>query len=228
MIQSVKLKNVIVFLMIIQLAFFGAELFDLSSLKDPPQVYAQAKDETAAPAEDDNNFTEAGSALGARAGKGPDQGEGQTKKEPVTVPDLPPGINPESLRLIKMIKQKSKDLEEREQALLEKEKRLQEMDEKLLADLKKIEDALLRSQEQIGMTQALLEKNIKSLVKIYSSMRPEKAAPLLQALDESITVQIISKMKGKVAGQVMARLNTKVAKSISEKLAGKNAVTAKK
>ena len=209
MTQNIKIKNVIVFLVIIQVFLFGMEMFAPSSLKDPPQVYAQAKNEEAA------KDTQA-------------KGEEETKKEPVTVPDLAPGINPQSLRLIKMIKQKSKDLEEREKALLEREKRLLAMDEKLLADLKKIEDALLRSQEQIGMTQALLEKNIKSLVKIYSSMRPEKAAPLLEALDESITVQIISKMKGKVAGQVMARLDTKVAKSISEKLAGKNAVTAKK
>ena len=59
------------------------------------------------------------------------------------------------------------------------------------------------------------------MIKVYSTMKPEEAATLLEAIDENLALQIISGMKSKIAGQVLSRLDVKVAKNISEKLAGK-------
>ena len=102
-----------------------------------------------------------------------------------------------------------------------KEQQLKNLEQKISADLQKIDNALTKSQEQLGLQKELVKENIDSLIKVYSTMKPEEAATLLEAIDEDLALQIISGMKSKVAGQVLSRLDVKVAKNISEKLAGK-------
>jgi len=147
-----------------------------------------------------------------------------TPEEPKEKPRLPQkasSLNPETLRMIEMIEKKSRELKKREQELLLREENLKLLEEKVRADLKKIEEALARSEEQVGIKRDLIEKNVKSLVKVYSAMKATEAAPLLESMDEAIAIQIISRMKSKIAGKVLARMNKQVAKTISEKIAGK-------
>ena len=62
---------------------------------------------------------------------------------------------------------------------------------------------------------------MKALVKAYSNMKPVQAAALLERMDESTAIIIISRMKSRVAGKVLGAMNTRIAKNISEKIAGK-------
>lgn len=130
-------------------------------------------------------------------------------------------LNPETLRLMEMIEKKTRELKKRETELLLREKNLELLKQKVRADLKKIEDALIRSEEQVGIKRNLIEKNINALVKIYSAMKPQEASTLLESLDQAIAIQIISRMKSKVAGKIMGKMDTRVAKNISESIAGK-------
>jgi len=102
-----------------------------------------------------------------------------------------------------------------------REKNLETLEQKVRADLKKIEDALIRSEEHVGIKRDLIEKNINSLTKVYSAMKPREAATLLESLDQGIAIQIISRMKSKVAGKILGKMKTRVAKNISESIAGK-------
>ena len=131
-----------------------------------------------------------------------------------------PGVSPETFRMIEMIEKKNRDLKKREAEIALKEQRLQTLEQKIGQDLKKIDDAIARSQEQIGIQKNLIKKNVEGLVKAYSAMKPQEAATLLEALNEDLAIQILSGMKSKVAGKVFSKLDVKVAKNISEKLAG--------
>ncbi len=146
--------------------------------------------------------------------------ESNKPKAPVTLPKRTSTLNPQTLRMMELIEKKNRELKEREVELKLKEQALKTLEEQVLADLKKVEDALNKSREQFGMRKEMIDNNINSLVKVYSSMRPDDAATLLGILDEDIAVQIISRMKSKNAGQVMGKMDTKVAKNISEKIAG--------
>ena len=87
--------------------------------------------------------------------------------------------------------------------------------------MQKINLALAKSDEQLGLKDERTRQNIDSLIKVYSSMKPEEAASILEALDEDLAIKIISGMKSQTAGQVLSQLNVKIAKTISERLAGK-------
>ena len=140
----------------------------------------------------------------------------------IELPDQSSAIHPETFRMIETIERKNRELKKREEEILLKEEQLKFLEAKILSDLDRIENALARSQELLGIQNERVVKNIKALVKAYSAMKPKEAAKLLEAVDEELAIQIISGMKGKVAGKVLSQLNVKVAKSISEKLAGKN------
>jgi flagellar motility protein MotE (MotC chaperone) len=149
----------------------------------------------------------------------PSEGEAQPAQK-VALPDPVPGISPETFRMIEMIEKKNRDLKKRESEITLKEQRLKTLERNIQKDLKKIEDAIARSEEQIGIQKDLIKENVAGLVKAYSAMKPLEAAKLLEVINENLAIQIISGMKSKVAGKVLSKLNVRVAKSISEKLAG--------
>jgi len=148
---------------------------------------------------------------------------GSNAKDEVSsrLPMKPSALNPETLRLMELIEKKNRELKKREAELLLREKNLESLEQKVRADLNKIEEALIRSEEQVGIKRDLIEKNVNSLAKVYAAMKPKEAATLLESLDQGIAIQIISRMKSKVAGKILGKMNTRVAKNISESIAGK-------
>ncbi|MDA0690922.1 MAG: hypothetical protein O3A78_06870 [Nitrospinae bacterium] len=155
-------------------------------------------------------------------------GEQETTPEKVSLPGPVPGVNPETFRMIEMIEKKNRDLKQREAEIALKEQRLQTLEQKIGQDLKKINDAITRSQEQIGIQKNLIKKNVDGLIKAYSSMKPQEAATLLEALNEDLAIQILAGMKSKIAGKVFSKLDVTVAKNISEKLAGQRKIPPQK
>ncbi len=130
----------------------------------------------------------------------------------------PQTVNVETLRLIERIETKTKELKKREEAVKLKEQQLKDLEKKVKKDLKKIEDAINQGQVLLGISEDLNQENLDLLVNIYSSMRPEDAAPLIGALDERIGIPIISRMKSKIAAQILSQMDPKAVKVISEKL----------
>ena len=143
------------------------------------------------------------------------------EKEKVRLPGQTPAVSPETFRMIEIIENKNREIKKKEEELRLKEVRLEALEDKILKDLKKIEKSISESKEQMGAQDAKTKANVNSLIKVYSSMKPEEAASLVEAIDEELALSIVSGMKSKIAGQVLSKLDVKVAKRISEKLAGK-------
>lgn len=143
------------------------------------------------------------------------------EKEKVRLPGQTTAVSPETFRMIEIIENKNREIKKKEEELRLKEVRLEALEAKILKDLKKIEKSISESKEQMGAQDAKTKANVNSLIKVYSSMKPEEAASLVEAIDEELALSIVSGMKSKIAGQVLSKLNVKVAKRISEKLAGK-------
>lgn len=137
------------------------------------------------------------------------------------LPKISSTTNSETLRLLEIIERKNKDLERREAELLAKEENLKTLKLKIHEDLQMIEKAMARSEELAGAKKGMIEENITSLAKVYSSMKPAQAAAILDTVDESIALHIISRMKSRDSGRILGKMNRAVAKNISERLAGK-------
>ncbi len=199
-----KTRSYIAILITLAVFLFARGIFQDSASKNT--AFAQEKEEEKAQEETDETAAE------SEAGMEP---------EPIGLPGPVPGVSPETFRMIEMIEKKNRDLKQREENIQLREQHLKALEQKIQEDLKKIEDAIAKSQEQIGIQKNLIKKNVEALVKAYSSMKPQEAANLLEAINEDLAIQIISGMKSKVAGKVLSKLDVRVAKNISEKLAGK-------
>ncbi|PIQ98201.1 MAG: hypothetical protein COV67_00120 [Nitrospinae bacterium CG11_big_fil_rev_8_21_14_0_20_56_8] len=193
----------------------GSDLAFAQGTDDKKSDAPAAEGENAAP-ESESKTAGLERALKQRRGM-PEEKE---KKE-VKLPQSEASANPETFRMIEMLEKKNLDLKKKEEELRVREERVKSLEEKVTRELDMINQAVAKSRQELGLRDETIQKNVDSLIKVYSSMKPEEAAAILEAVDEELALQIISGMKSQVAGQVLSRINVKVAKSISEKLAGK-------
>lgn len=110
-------------------------------------------------------------------------------------------------------------LEDREKALSQREQELAALE----AEVEKKIQRLTQLQEELkgllSQQQSQREGKLLHLVKLYEAMRPEEAASLLNGLDETLAVGLLSRMNKKKAGKVLAMVNPQRASQLSEKLA---------
>ena len=211
------MKFKIIFVFMIAVAFLLAGRSDkyLAGNLESGMAYAQVKqldEETEKAREEEQKGEKIFSKL---------EEEKEKEKEKIRLPGQVPAVSPETFRMIETIENKNRELKKREEELRIKQTRLEALEAKVRKDLDKIEKSISESKEQMGIQDERTKKNVEALIKVYSSMKPEEAANLVEAIDEGLALQIISGMKSKIAGQVLSNLDVKVAKRISENLAGK-------
>ena len=143
------------------------------------------------------------------------------EEKKVELPTKMPTVNPETFRMFETIEKKNRELKRREEELRIKELRIKAIEAKVSKDLEKIEKGISESKQQLGIQDEKTKENVEALVKVYSSMKPEEAANLIEAIDDDLALRIVAGMKSKIAGKVLSKLDVKVAKRISETLAGK-------
>lgn len=90
---------------------------------------------------------------------------------------------------------------------------------------KRVEDKLQQLQQSRTQLEALLSKadgqqdaQIKSLVKIYESMKPQQAATILQQLDMPVLLRVMQEMKEAKAALVLAAMDPQKAKAVTTEL----------
>jgi|GEM_PF-1756600 len=64
-------------------------------------------------------------------------------------------------------------------------------------------------------------KGARQMVKIYESMRPETAAPIIAKLNENEIVDILSRMRGRTAAKIIAKLDPELAAVICQRIGRK-------
>jgi flagellar motility protein MotE (MotC chaperone) len=210
-----KFKIIFVLMIAVAILLAGGSEKDLVGNLAPGIAYAQVKqldEETEKAREEEQKGEKIFSKL---------EEEKEKEKEKIRLPGQMPAVSPETFRMIETIENKNRELKKREEELRIKQTRLEALEAKVRKDLDKIEKSISESKEQMGIQDERAKKNVEALIKVYSSMKPEEAANLVEAIDEGLALQIISGMKSKIAGQVLSNLDVKVAKRISENLAGK-------
>lgn len=123
------------------------------------------------------------------------------------------------MEILESIKKKEQEMQKREESLKKREEQLKLINSEINQRLSEIKKAQSKIEELVAVREDLVEKSIQHLVKVYSSMRPEEASSLVEKLDRDITIQILSRMKGKVAGKILARVKPSIAAEMSEEIA---------
>ncbi|MDY6909331.1 MAG: hypothetical protein SWC40_05225 [Thermodesulfobacteriota bacterium] len=168
----------------------------------PPEVQA----EESAPA--------AGQAGTTPTGQG--AADGKALEPPVV--DLTP-------EMVAYVKEREAALERKEAELREREAYLKKMEKELeqkLKELLSLQEKMKTVQEEIQTYRAQREEEsnqqIRSLGKIYSTMKPKEAAKLLENLEEELVVRIITTLPPDQAADILANMDVKKAAKISTAL----------
>lgn len=87
-----------------------------------------------------------------------------------------------------------------------------------IADLKTLQSQI---ETLLGERDAAEKKQIDSLVKVYSAMKPRDAGRIFNALDEPVLLAVAGAMKADVLAAIMAQMEPKQAQALTVKLAGR-------
>ncbi|MBU1161614.1 MAG: hypothetical protein KKF96_03570 [Proteobacteria bacterium] len=66
------------------------------------------------------------------------------------------------------------------------------------------------------------EQQFKHLIKVYSAMKPQNAADLIEKLDIKLAIKLLSKMKGDDVGKILSFVKIEKAAKISEGLVNRD------
>ena len=151
----------------------------------------------------------------------PKSQEAETRKQPTPPPQPQSSAQPTLPTLTDMVTQlerREAEVKKREEQLRQKEEYLSKLEQETERKLKE----LIAIQKEIQAYR--LEKEdaqngkIRSLAKIYGTMKPKDAAKLLENLDEQLVVNVISTMTPDEAGNILGNMDIKKAAKISESL----------
>jgi flagellar motility protein MotE (MotC chaperone) len=107
---------------------------------------------------------------------------------------------------------------EREKYLERQEARLQELKEEIT---RKIDELTLLREEilaTMGQKNEIQEAEVKHLIKIYSTMKPQKVAQLIEQLDIELVTALFSRMKGDVVGDILSFVDSETGARITRGL----------
>ncbi len=150
------------------------------------------------------------------------EGSGPRKSTPPTTPSsasIPP-LQPMTETLTH-IEQREAELKRKEELLRQKEEYLSKMEqevEKKLKDLLSIQKEIQAYRNEKEQSQ---NTKIRSLAKIYGTMKPKEAAKLLDNLEEHLVVSVISTMSADEAANILGNMDVKKAAKISESLSNR-------
>lgn len=137
---------------------------------------------------------------------------------PAQIPPSAPATLPTLSDMATRLEQREAELRKREEAVRQKEEYLSKLEQETEKKLKE----LIGIQKEIQAYRAEKEEaqngKIRSLAKIYGTMKPKEAAKLLENLDDQLVVSVISTMTPDEAGNILGNMDIKKAAKISESL----------
>ncbi len=133
-------------------------------------------------------------------------------------------ISPEEVRLLENLAERREQLDARVREIDMREKLLAaaeaRVDEKI-GELKQIETVIRGLVEEFDERQ---QTKIKSLVKIYETMKPKDAARIFNQLEMGVLLEVIGGMRESKSAAIIARMDAGKAKAVTSELAIREAL----
>jgi flagellar motility protein MotE (MotC chaperone) len=139
----------------------------------------------------------------------------------------PLAMSPVEMELLQKLSERRAELDKRAAEQSQREVLLQaaekRIDEKIarLAALEKDIGGILDKQDEAG------EARIKSLVKIYETMKPHDAARIFEQLDMAVLLGVVEHMKERMAAPILAAMDPNKARAVTLALAERKDKTGK-
>ncbi|MES2983702.1 MAG: hypothetical protein V4735_00765 [Pseudomonadota bacterium] len=139
--------------------------------------------------------------------------------EAMKAKDSQPVYTQTELDLLQNLAKRRDELDQRDKEIDLKAKVLEATEKRIndkIGEMKSLETELGKVVAQYNEKQ---DVQIKSLVKIYESMKPDEAAAIFNELDMPILLEVIAKMSERKVAPVLANMSPKRARDVTQELA---------
>lgn len=124
----------------------------------------------------------------------------------------------DDVRTEKDLPEEWKALKRKEEELAIKERTLRELEANIKAEAVRVEKMHAEIREMLDDAKVVKDKRVKQLVDMISNTKAKKAAEILQSMDTSLAVKVLSGMRGRQAGEILTFVEAKKAAMLSERL----------
>jgi len=129
------------------------------------------------------------------------------------------GTRPDTRALLEALERRQAELDAREREVASKEERLALYEKDVTAKVVSLEEIEKRLSARAKAATQAVDAAAESLAKIYGTMKPEAAAPILDHLDDPTVLTIFSRMKEKQVGEILPLMTRDRAIALTQALA---------
>lgn len=128
-------------------------------------------------------------------------------------------LTDEELSLLQALSQRREELEQRAREVDEREVLLKAAEQRIEQKIRELEGLQETIEALLVQHDEQTEAQMKSLVKIYESMKPKQAARIFEELDMDVLLEVIERMKERKSAPILAQMNPQRAKTVTLELA---------
>ena len=143
----------------------------------------------------------------------------EVQEEPVTTEDTGENLAYDEKIDLELFLARQSDLQRQAEELERKRAELLEIQEELTKKLATLTELRNEIRAMMAEREAADQAKMRHLIKVYSAMKPQKAASLVEQLDTAFAIELLSQMKGEVVGDILSFVNVEKAARISQGLA---------
>ncbi len=169
-------------------------------------------------------------ATPAAAGAPAASADAATETAEVPADPVPPGqitdlsadvfdLTDEELGLLQSLSQRREELEQRAREVDEREVLLKAAEQRIEQKIRELEGLQESIEALLVEHDEQTEAQMKSLVKIYESMKPKQAARIFEELDMEVLLEVVERMKERKSAPILAQMNPQRAKAVTLELA---------
>jgi flagellar motility protein MotE (MotC chaperone) len=129
------------------------------------------------------------------------------------------GFTPAEIEVLENLTRRREELERRSQALAMREKLLAATEKSIDAKINELKKLEARISAMVKQHDKEAESQLKSLVKVYESMKPKDAARIFEQLDMDILLDVTARMREAKMAPVLAAMKSEKAKALTVQLA---------
>ena len=126
---------------------------------------------------------------------------------------------PDVRGLLTSLERRQSELDARERELTSREERLALYEKDVTAKVANLEEIEKRLSARAKAASQAVDAAAESLAKIYGTMKPEAAAPILDRLDDPTVLTIFRRMKEKQVGEILPLMTRDRAIALTQALA---------
>jgi flagellar motility protein MotE (MotC chaperone) len=127
---------------------------------------------------------------------------------------------PEELSFFNKLNDRKNELDQRESELSRMEEELQRQKTELDQKIKQLESMRVEISKTLKTRVASDQVKVDKLVEVYSSMKPQQAAKVIETLNEDLAIEVLDKLKKKSAAEILNMMDSKKARRLSELMTG--------